>query len=85
MSGSTDITHRRVDDWCTLLGANVEIRQQGNVISSGIVDTVTEDGHILWVHSSTHGRKLFEKADFYQAWAAEERIGFHYQVSCSQN
>ena len=40
---------RCVDDWCTLSGVNVEIRQQGSVVSGGTVETVTEDGKILWL------------------------------------
>lgn len=64
---------RCVDDWCTLSGVNVEIRQQGSVVSSGTVEAVTEDGKILWLHSPVEGRRLFEKAEFYQAWAVEER------------
>lgn len=72
---------RCVDDWCTLSGVNVEIRQQGSIVSSGTVETVTEDGKILWLHSPVEGRRLFEKAEFYQAWAVEERTGFHYRVS----
>jgi hypothetical protein len=76
--------HRRIDDWCTLGGANVEIRQQGSVVCSGIVDTVTEDGRILWILSPIDGRRLFEKADFHQAWAIEGHAGFHYRVSSAQ-
>jgi hypothetical protein len=76
--------HRRIDNWCTLDGANVEIRQQGSVVCSGIVDTVTEDGRILWIQSPIDGRRLFEKADFYQAWAIEGHAGFHDRVSSAQ-
>ncbi|MDQ0923406.1 hypothetical protein QF038_001914 [Pseudarthrobacter sp. W1I19] len=75
------MTHRRIDDWCTLSGASVEIRQRGSIICSGIVDDVTDDGRVLWIHSTVEGRRLFEKADFYQAWADEERVGFHYKVT----
>ena len=84
MSAITDMSHRRIDDWCTLSGAHVEIRQQGTIVGSGIVDAVTDDGRILWLHSRVEGRRLFEKADFYQVWATEERTGFHYKVSCAQ-
>lgn len=80
MSETTDAKHRRIDDWCTLSGASVEIRQQGAVICNGIVDAVTDDGRILWIHSPMEGRRLFEKADFCQVWAIAERVGFH-QVS----
>jgi hypothetical protein len=78
---STDMTHRRIDDWCTLNGASVEIRQQGSIICRGFVDDVTDDGRIMWVYSTVQGRRLFEKADFYQAWAVEERVGFHFKVT----
>lgn len=83
MSAIIDTSHRRIEDWCTLSGAHVEIRQQGNIVGSGIVDAVTDDGRILWVVSPIDGRRLFDKADFYQAWATEERTGFHYKASCS--
>lgn len=26
-------------------------------------------------------RRLFEKAEFYEAWATEDRAGFHYEVA----
>lgn len=75
------MTQRRIDDWCTLDGASVEIRQDGRVICSGSVDAVTDDGRIMWVYSTVHGRRLFEKSDCYQAWALEEHVGFHYKVT----
>jgi hypothetical protein len=78
---STEMTHRRVDDWRTLSGASVEIRQQGSIICKGIVDDVTDDGRILWIQSVIAGRRLFDKADFYQAWAIEDHVGFHYKVT----
>jgi hypothetical protein len=72
---------RLVKDWCTVLGATVEIRLQGVLVSTGLVDAVTEDGKILWLHSPVEGRRLFEKSEFYQAWAVEEGTGFHYRIS----
>ena len=55
----------------------MEIRQQGAIICSGIVDAVTDDGRILWIHSPAEGRRRFEKADFCQPRAFEERVDFH--------
>lgn len=75
---------RRITDWSTLVGADVEIRQQGSTVCSGMVDAVTEDGRILWVRSPVEGRRLYGKADFYEAWAVEERTGFHYRVSLAE-
>jgi hypothetical protein len=51
---------RRIDDWCILEGANVEIRLLGAVVCSGFVDAVTDDGKILWVQSPVDGRRLLE-------------------------
>jgi hypothetical protein len=72
---------RRINDWCLLAGADVEIRHHGAAVCSGTVDAVTEDGKILWLQSRVEGRRLFEKAEFYEAWACEERTGFHYRVT----
>jgi hypothetical protein len=69
---------RRVNDWTLLPGTSIEIRQQGNYVCSGYVDAVTDDGRILWVRAPAQDRKLFEKAEFYEAWTAEDRAGFHY-------
>lgn len=84
MSTITDISHRRIDDWRTLTGAHVEIRQQGTILGRGIVDDVTDDGQILWLRSPGEGRRLLEKSDFYQIWATEERPGYHYKLSSAQ-
>ena len=72
---------RLIDDWCLLTGASVEIRSRGVSVCSGTVDDVTDDGGILWIRSSTEGRRLFEKTASFEAWAVEERLGFHYRVS----
>lgn len=71
---------KRINDWLTLDGAKVEIRQHETVVAAGVVDAVTEDGGILWLHSPAVGRRLFEKAEFFQVWADEEHAGFHYKV-----
>lgn len=72
---------RRIEDWTLLIGADVEIRQQGAHICSGYVDAVTDDGGILWLHGPAQNRRLFEKAEFYEAWAVEDHTGFHYKVT----
>lgn len=71
---------RRITDWTILAGVRVEIRQQGTPVCSGHVDAVTDDGKILWLRSPAESRRLFEKAEFYEAWATEDRTGFHYEV-----
>lgn len=72
---------RRVTDWALLTGASVEIRQQGITVCRGQVDAVTDDGNILWLRPVSKNRRLFEKAEFYEAWATEDRTGFHYEVA----
>jgi hypothetical protein len=72
---------RKITDWTLLTGVRIEIHQQGHRICSGYVDAVTEDGKILWLHSPAQTRRLFEKAEFYEAWAAEAQSGFHYEVT----
>jgi len=70
-----------IRDWRLLPGVNVEIRQQGTVICRGYVDTVTDDGKIIWVTTPGQNRKLFENDEFYEAWATEDGYGFHYKIA----
>lgn len=72
---------RRITDWTLLSGASIEIRQQGTPVCRGHVDAVTDDGSILWLRPPAQDRRLFEKAEFYEAWATEDRPGFHYEVA----
>ena len=74
---------RRIRDWTLLPGASAEIRQQGTAVCSGYVDAVTDDGKILWLSAPAQDRRLFEKAELYEAWAIEDRDGFHYEVTKS--
>lgn len=76
---------RHIADWTQLPGACVEVRQQGAHVCSGFVDAVTDDGKILWIQSPAQNRRLFEKDDSYEAWATEERTGFHYEVTSGTN
>jgi hypothetical protein len=75
------MTYRLVHDWNALVGAAVEIHQNDTVVCTGIVDAVTNDDQILWIQSPVEGRRLFERAESFQAWATDERTGFHYKVS----
>jgi hypothetical protein len=72
---------RPIRDWTLLPGVNVEIRQQGTTVCSGYVDAVTDDGKIIWVISLGQNRRLYEKDEFYEAWATEDSCGFHYKVA----
>ena len=75
---------QRITDWTLLIGASVEIRQLGTPVCSGHVDAVTDDGKILSLRASAQNRRLFEKAEFYEAWATEDRDGFHYEATKQQ-
>jgi hypothetical protein len=72
---------RPITDWTLLTGTSIEIRQQGSPVCSGYVDAVTADGTILWLRPPAQNRRLFEKAEFYEAWATSDRTGFHYEVT----
>lgn len=72
---------RRINDWTLLVGASIEIRQHGLTLCSRHVDAVTDDGTILWLQPPVPNRRLYEKAEFYEAWATEDRTGFHYRVT----
>ncbi|WP_035741803.1 hypothetical protein [Arthrobacter sp. MA-N2] len=63
---------RYVKDWTTLAGASVEIRLQGQLVDSGCVDSVTDDGAILWLVNPAQIRKLYEKTEYHEAWLIEE-------------
>ena len=76
---------RLITDWTLLPGTSVEIRQRGKSVCTGDVDAVTDDGEILWLRAPEQNRRLFEKAEFYEAWAAEGRTGFHYEVTKNPN
>jgi hypothetical protein len=75
---------RHISEWPTLVGAKVEIRREGISIARGRLDAVTMDGTMLWLHPGLDSRKLYEKADLYEAWASDSRLGFHYQINLSE-
>ena len=72
---------RKITDWTLLAGASIEIRRQGSPVCAGHVDAVTADGRILWLRPPAETRRMFEKAEFHEAWTAEDRFGFHYEVT----
>ncbi|UZX02855.1 hypothetical protein F8G81_09725 [Arthrobacter sp. CDRTa11] len=72
---------RRVNDWTTLLGASIELWQEGQWIAGGFVDAITDDGEILWMQAPAQERKLYEKAEFYEAWVAATEPALHYRLA----
>lgn len=39
------------------------------------------ENSILWLQHAAENRRLFEGAEFYEAWATEGRTGLHYCVT----
>ncbi|QOT19967.1 hypothetical protein [Paenarthrobacter sp. YJN-5] len=65
----------RCDDWSYLVGANVEIHKDGNLVRSGIVDSVMPDNTILWLAADHNGnRALFELAEGFEVWADPQDV-----------
>ncbi|WP_262107474.1 hypothetical protein [Arthrobacter sp. Marseille-P9274] len=58
------MNYLKFDDWARLLGAHVEAWQNGTLLETGIVDSVTPDAAIAWLISDPTGERfLLEKAN----------------------
>lgn len=56
-------------EWLPLTGEFVEIRLHGKLVRRGVVETVTQDGAVLWlVADGLHTRSMFERSEGYQVW-----------------
>ncbi|PVZ53873.1 hypothetical protein C9424_16815 [Arthrobacter sp. H-02-3] len=61
----------RQQEWQPLLGQNVIIKRDGDVVRHGRVDAVTPDDQILWLDvEGTEPRRLFERSEGFEAWIA---------------
>ena len=50
--------------WDTVeTGDAVELRSNGRIVFSGLVDARTDDGDVVWVTAPAGGRRLFHIAD----------------------
>ncbi|VXB05061.1 hypothetical protein ARTHRO9AX_10315 [Arthrobacter sp. 9AX] len=59
----------RQHDWLPVLGQEVQIKLDGSVVRTGLVDGVTNDGAIIWI--AAHGatpRAMFERARGFSVW-----------------
>lgn len=70
----------RIDDWTALAGATAVIKIHGTPVCTGTVDTVTEDGKILWLQPKADSRRLFEKTPACQAWVNDDNPGLNYRI-----
>jgi hypothetical protein len=56
-------------DWTPVIGEQVEIRNNGQAVRSGVVDCVTHDGSILWLAAEgAFCREMINRADGYEVW-----------------
>jgi hypothetical protein len=56
--------------WGSLEPGQVVTLEKGNHRITGSIDALTEDGHILWIISSTGERRLFHIDDGYALFTA---------------
>ncbi|WP_314192445.1 hypothetical protein [uncultured Arthrobacter sp.] len=74
----------RIEDWTVLAGATAVIRIQGAAVCTGTVDSVTEDGKILWLQPKTDSRRLFEKTPACQAWVNDDNPALNYRINAAR-
>jgi hypothetical protein len=68
------MTESPLESWDLLPGTWVEIRHSGRPVQSGPIDAVTVNADVLWLAANgPHPRRLFEKAEGYEVWAARRR------------
>lgn len=75
---------RMQDDWTLLINTPVEIRHQGAVLRSGIVDDAMPDSSILWIAGDGQSpRQMFESALGHEVWinARELSGGARFQMT----
>lgn len=58
-----------VEQWTTaLIGLEVEVRRRGRTVCRGLVDDVTPDGSVVWIHPLAEQRRLCERSESYELW-----------------
>jgi hypothetical protein len=58
---------RAVRDWPLLVGTVVEVRREGRVVRTGLVEDVTASGEIVWIAADGFdGRTMIDKREGYQ-------------------
>ncbi|WP_461175156.1 hypothetical protein M1D93_20735 (plasmid) [Arthrobacter sp. Z1-9] len=68
-------TPRKHVEWNKLINTRVEIRQNGRVIRTGIVEEAMPDSSALWIAADSHGpRQMFEMAQGHQAWVTPQDL-----------
>lgn len=58
---------RAVRDWHLLVGAVVEVRRDGRVVRTGLLEDVTASGDIVWIAADGFdGRTMIDKREGYK-------------------
>lgn len=58
------MTKHKHTHWEDLIGALVEVRHNGQIVRTGIVDEAMPDGSAIWVTSDSKlSRRIYEKAE----------------------
>lgn len=61
--------------WEDLIGALVEIRQNGTVVRAGIVDDAMPDGSAIWINAdSSHPRRFYEKSEGFLVYVEPRQL-----------
>lgn len=62
-------------NWHRLIGAFVEIRKDGQVVSAGFVEDAMPDSTALWVAADgVQPRRMYESALNYKAWVEPQQL-----------
>ena len=78
------MTRYRHYEWAQLIGAPVEIQNDGEVIRAGIVDDAMPDSSLIWIASDEHGtRTLFEASHGLEVWVEPKQLegDFSYRMT----
>lgn len=69
------MTFYRHDAWRDLLGAVVEVRQNGTVIRQGLVADVMPDSSAIWIAADgLTGRTLIEATEGHEVWVEPRQL-----------
>lgn len=61
--------------WNRLIGAFVEIRQDGRIIRTGFVEDAMPDSTALWLAADgVQPRSMYESAQNYKAWVEPQQL-----------
>jgi hypothetical protein len=80
-------TPRKHVEWNLLINALVEIRHNGQVIRTGLVEDAMPDSSAVWIAAdATHPRRMFEAAQGHQVWVTPQELtgDLNYRMTSTQ-